>query len=331
MKSVFISGVSGQDGSILARLLLEKGYEVTGGYRKFSSKLWRLEKLGIRDDIKLYDFETSPPQNFRRHFNSKTFDEIYLLSGFSSTEKSRTFPQIASQKILHEPLSILIGSADMVQKIFVAGSSEIFAATTSETMVNENSVMGPRSPYGFLHLAMKGICESLIETQKAPIFYGILFNHESNLRETHFLIRKILDGFLKIAEGNFQTIKLGNFRSRRDFGLAEDFVIAMHSLMQTSKYGLYNFATGKTHSVLEIALEFTRQFGLTPRFVPEDLKIYDDKSGRILVEFEKVVSRKDDSNSNPGDALKLREITGVDLEADLQTLVSRIITPLWVT
>jgi GDPmannose 4,6-dehydratase len=330
MKKIFISGVCGQDGSILARLLLENGCEVVGGFRKNSSQLWRLEKLGILEHIRLYDLGTSILDRYKQLLDSTNFEEIYLLSGFSSTEKSRIYPQTATEKILYEPLAMIMESITKEQKIFIAGSSEIFAATTKETRLFEDSTVGPRSPYGYLHLAMKGICESLIETQ-APIFYGILFNHESELRDTHFLTSKILDGFLKMTQDKLHTIRLGNFESRRDFGLAEDFVNAMYSLMQTKEFGSYNFATGKTHSVLEIVIEFSYQFGFRPIFIPEVSKVYDETSNRVLVEFETVVPRKDDSNSNPGDSSKLSKVVGFDLHTSLQSLVSRIIKPSWVS
>lgn len=331
MKKVFVSGICGQDGSILARLLLENGCEVVGGFRKNSSKLWRLEKLGIVEHIRLHDFGTSFLNNYKQLLDSTSFDEIYLLSGFSSTEKSRIYPLTATEKILYEPLGMIMESITKEQKSFIAGSSEIFAATNIETRLFENATTGPRSPYGYLHLAMKGICESLIETQEAPFFYGILFNHESELRDTHFLTRKILDGFLKMRQDKLHTIRLGNFESRRDFGLAEDFVTAMYSLMQTNEFGSYNFATGKTHSVLEIVLEFANQFGFRPIFFPEVSKVYDETSNRVLVEFETVASRKDDSNSNPGDSSKLSKVVGFDLHTSLESLVSRIIKPSWVS
>jgi len=327
MKSAFISGVSGQDGAILSRQLIAQGYKVFGTFDYKTSNPWRLKKMNTFEKIVFIEEQNGElisKKKCIKEMNSN-LSEIYLFSGYSSTKGSIENPKLAIEKIINRPLKFIYNFIENTPnaKIFVSGSSEIFQSTRELELLNEQSRVGPRSPYGFAHLAMRGICETLINQHSAKIFYGILFNHESAYRDEHFITRKLVIEFDNLLKSLDHPIKIGNFNSRRDFGTAYDFVRAMQLLLQTEKFGTYVFATGKTFKVSDLILEIAKQKNFSPIITKRSNHqvCIDLKTNKTLVEIDDELARSDEGNANAGDSTKLEAVINFSLRRDLSDFI----------
>src|SRR4051794_30255588 len=255
-KSALITGITGQDGSYLAELLLEKGYVVHGVVRRTSNLLRsRIEHLRGNDEVYgkslfLHYGDLSDGTTLRRIFSEVEPAEIYHLAGQSHVGLSFEIPESTCEEIGMATLRLLEITRDQKQpvKFYHASSSEIFGNAT-ESPQTEETPLRPASPYG---------CAKAFATQLARVYRqsyglfvsnGILYNHESPRRGENFVTRKIARAAARIARGLERDLALGNLESRRDWGHAQDYVRAMWLMLQHNKPGDYVVATGETHSV----------------------------------------------------------------------------------
>jgi len=257
-KTALITGITGQDGSYLADLLLGKGYAVHGVVRRTSNLLRsRIEHLRRDENIYgkslfLHYGDLSDGTTLRRIFSQVRPTEVYHLAGQSHVGLSFEIPESTCDEIGMATLRLLEIARDQAEpvKIYHASSSEIFG-NARESPQTETTPLVPSSPYG---------CAKAFATQLARVYRdsyglfvcnGILYNHESPRRGENFVTRKIARAVARIARGLADELVLGNLESRRDWGRAQDYVAAMWLMLQHEKPDDYVVATGQTHSVRE--------------------------------------------------------------------------------
>ncbi|MEO8173500.1 MAG: GDP-mannose 4,6-dehydratase [Sediminibacterium sp.] len=253
MKKVLICGVSGQDGAYLSKLLLEKGYEVYGGSRDATTNTFsNLNTLKIRDkvhpvSINITDFRSTIQTIIRIRP-----DEIYNLSGQSSVGLSFEQPVETFESISIGTLNLLeaIRFGDQPVRLYNSGSSECFGELGHQP-ADENTPFKPRSPYAIAKATAHWQVVNYREAYNIYACTGILFNHESPLRPTRFVTKKIINAACRIFKGSKEKLHLGNIDIQRDWGWAPDYVDAMWRMLQQDKPDDFVIATGITHSLQE--------------------------------------------------------------------------------
>ncbi len=266
-KVALITGITGQDGSYLAELLLSKGYEVHGIVRRVAledetHRLWRIRK--ILKDINLH---AGSLESYASLFNiilKIKPSEVYHLAaqsyvGYSFEDEFSTLN--ININGTHYLLSAVKEFADSKIKFYFAGSSEMFGKVKSIPQ-NEDTVFNPRSSYGISKVTGYYLTKNYREAYKLHASNGILFNHESPRRGFEFVTRKISHAVARIKNGSKEKLKLGNMKAKRDWGHAKDFVEAMWLMLQQDKPGDYVVGTGEEHSVDEFAKKAFGHVGL---------------------------------------------------------------------
>jgi GDPmannose 4,6-dehydratase len=257
-KTALITGITGQDGSYLAELLLEKGYHVHGVVRRTSNLLRsRIEHLRRNESVYgqslfLHYGDLSDGTTLRRIFSEVQPAEIYHLAGQSHVGLSFEIPESTCEEIAMATLRLLEIARDQPQpvKFYHASSSEIFGNAT-ESPQTENTPLRPASPYGCAKAFATQMAQVYRESYGLFVCNGILYNHESPRRGENFVTRKIARAVARIARGLEHELSLGSLESRRDWGRAQDYVVAMWLMLQQEKADDYVVATGETHSVRE--------------------------------------------------------------------------------
>jgi GDPmannose 4,6-dehydratase len=289
LKSALITGVTGQDGAYLAKLLIEKGYRVFGAYRRTAStNFWRLEYLGIdkHPALQLLEFDLTDPGNSCRTLQKTKVREVYNLAAQSFVGVSFEQP-IATGKITG------LGAVNLLEAIRIVDPSiRFYQASTSEmfgkvqaTPQDETTPFYPRSPYGAAKLFAHWMTINYRESFGVYGASGILFNHESPLRGREFVTRKITDGFARVQKGLIDCIELGNLDARRDWGYAQEYVDGMWRMLQAPKPDTYVLATNRTETVRGFVALAARAAGFELEFTgrgEEEMGI-DRKSGKALV------------------------------------------------
>ena len=250
MKKALIFGVSGQDGSYLAKLLLAKGYQVYGGSRDAeSSNFENHRKLGIHDQIKYISVSLNDFRSVLQAIMKVQPDEIYNLAGQTSVALSFQQPVETLESISLGTLNILeaIRFSQLPIKFYNAGSSECFGNVNFA--VNEETPFRPRSPYGVAKATAFWQVANYREAYNLYACTGILFNHESPLRKERFVTRKIISTAYKISTGLNIKLSLGNININRDWGWAEEYVDAMWLMLQQNTSDDFVIATGRTTSL----------------------------------------------------------------------------------
>jgi GDPmannose 4,6-dehydratase len=252
MKRALICGVSGQDGSYLAKFLLDKGYEVWGSSRDAQlANLANHEFLGIGGQVKM---ESMAPGDFRSVLNAISRsepDEIYYLSGQSSVGLSFSQPAESMESIAHATLNILeaVRFLNPAIRLYNAGSSECFGEVPEGSKADENTPFRPRSPYGVAKASAHWTVANYREAYGLHCSNGILFNHESPLRPRRFVTRKIVSSACRISGGNKERLILGDISVARDWGWSPEYVDPMWRMLQMEHPDDYVIATGETHSL----------------------------------------------------------------------------------
>lgn len=253
MKTAIISGIQGQDGAYLARFLLDKGYKVIGAERRSASGTpWRLDKLNIRKELILEEFELLEFSTMVNLIKKYSPDEFYNLAAQSFVKASFDIPIITGNstglgvtRILE---AIRLVKPDI--KFYQASSSEMFGKVT-ESQQNENTPFYPRSPYAVSKVFGHFMTINYREAYNMFCCSGILFNHESPLRGLEFVTRKISSTMAKIKLKQEKVLELGNLNAKRDWGFAGDYVEAMHMMLNQQSAEDYVICTGENHSVKE--------------------------------------------------------------------------------
>lgn len=253
MKKALITGICGQDGSYLAKLLLEKGYSVSGGRRRSSlDDEYRLRVLGIESEVQFLNFDLSDPYNIFAVIEQGQFDEVYNLAAQSFVGASWDFPIQTSNVNAMGPLYLLdaILRTSKHTKFYQASTSEMFGLI-QQPIQDEETPFYPRSPYGVAKLFAHTMTVNYRESHDLYACSGILFNHESPLRGNEFVTKKISSQLVEWINGRRKTIKLGNLNAMRDWGYAPDYVMGMWSMLQADAPKDYVLATGRTSTIRE--------------------------------------------------------------------------------
>jgi GDPmannose 4,6-dehydratase len=250
-KHALITGVTGQDGAYLARLLLDKGYKVYGLVaRRGSDALWRLRELGAESGVHLLAGDVTDVSSLLRALDQAEPAEVYNLAAQSFVDKSWDLPSVTVQTTGMAVLNLLeaIRCTDPKIRLYQASSSEMFGRAEAGAQ-DESTLLHPRSPYGVAKAFAHWLSVNYRESHGMHVSSGILFNHESPLRGPEFVTRKISTAAARIKLGLQSKLMLGNLEAKRDWGYAGDYVEAMWLMLQQDKADDYVVATGRNASV----------------------------------------------------------------------------------
>ncbi len=263
-KRALITGITGQDGSYLAELLLEKGYEVHGMVRRSSTESY--ERLsGFRDQLTLHQGDLLDQRSLHDVLGACQPDETYNLAAMSFVQTSWNQPVLTAEFTGVGVTRLLEAIREVCPdtRLYQASSSEMFGKV-KEIPQNEDTPFHPRSPYGVAKTYGHYITMNYRESYDLFACSGILFNHESPRRGLEFVTRKITNGVAAIKLGHQDDLALGNLESKRDWGYALDYVEAMWLMLQQDEPEDYVIATGKTHSVRDLVDLAFKKVGLDP-------------------------------------------------------------------
>lgn len=313
MKKALITGITGQDGSYLAELLLEKGYEVHGIIRRNSSpiaNLWRIKPLVDAKQITLHYGDMTDASSLHRIVALVEPDEIYNLAAQSHVRDSFDVPEYTAQTDALGPLRLLeavrlLGAAKDV-RIYQGSTSEMFGDAPAPQ--NELTPLNSRSPYGASKIYAYHITRNYRDAYKMHASNGILFNHESERRGDHFVTRMITRHAAQIALGLDTPIPFSNPSSRRDWGHAKDFVDAMWRIVQQDKPDDYVIATGEQHSNREFCDKVFALHNIKTEWQGEgsEEKCVRTDTGRVVAFIDPKLYRPTDVTNLHGDATKAR-------------------------
>lgn len=254
MKSAIITGITGQDGAYLSRLLISKGYRVVGLIRSQSgSNLDRLKYLGILDKVELMECDLRDLSQVLHIISAIKPDEIYNLAAQSSVSLSFQQPIGTMEFNINSVINMLeaIRLVNTSIRFYQASSSEMFGKV-NQLPITEESHVHPLSPYAISKVTGHYICINYRESYNLYTSCGILFNHESYLRGENFFIKKLIRGALDIKNGAKEFLEFGNLDIRRDFGWSEKYVEAMWMLLQQETPDDYVISSGRSVSLKEI-------------------------------------------------------------------------------
>ena len=325
MKRALITGITGQDGSYLAELLLEKGYEVHGIIRRASQiNTQRIDHL--YQNIKLHYGDLTDSTNIVRVIQLVQPDEIYNLGAQSHVKVSFEMPEYTADVDGMGTLRILeavrlLGMEKHV-RIYQASTSELYGLV-QEIPQRETTPFYPRSPYGVAKLYGYWITKNYRESYGMYACTGILFNHESPRRGETFVTRKITRALSRISTGEQQILELGNLNAKRDWGHAKDFVEAMWLMLQQDEPDDYVVATGEQYSVREFVEEAAPYFGMNIVWKGEGLDEVgiDKNTGRTVVKVNAKYFRPAEVETLLGDATKAKEKLGWEPKISFKQLV----------
>lgn len=258
MKTAIITGISGQDGSYLAELLLSKGYRVVGILRRHSSpehQTSRLDSYGLKNRVELVYGDVTDLPSLLRIFSEYKPDEIYNLAAQAHVKISFDQPSYTTDSIVFGTLNVLEAAKAVCPqaKIYLAGSSEMYGNEFDDDgFRRETTKMIPVSPYGCAKLYGFNLGKVYRESYDMFICNGILFNHESPRRGLNFVTNKVVEGAIKIKKGKAKTLALGNLNATRDWGHAKDYVHAMWLMLQQTTPDDFVCATGESRSIKEL-------------------------------------------------------------------------------
>lgn len=327
MKKALITGITGQDGSYLAELLIEKGYEVHGIMRR-KSLLSYGNAEHIKDKIHIIYADMTDLSSLIRAMQISQADEVYNLAAQSFVAASWDTPA--------ETAAVdAVGVTNMLEAIktvkpevrfYQASTSEMFGLV-QEVPQNENTPFYPRSPYGVAKLYGHWITKNYRESFGMYACSGILFNHESERRGLEFVTRKITNGAAKIKAGLKEHIELGNLDAKRDWGHAEDYVNAMWLMLQQESPDDYVVSTGETRTVREFADTAFKAAGYELEWNGSGINETgtDKASGKVLVKVNPEYFRPAEVELLIGDPKKAESKLGWKRKTDFETLVKRMV------
>lgn len=332
MKKALITGITGQDGSYLADLLLSKGYEVHGLVRRASTfnteRIDHLYKNLLQKDSNLFLHygDMSDSSSLSRLIEKVKPDEIYHLAAQSHVRISFDIPEYTGDVTGLGTLRILdaIKESGIKTKFYQASSSEMFGKVAQENLpITEETPFHPRSPYGCAKVYAYWITKNYRESYNLFAVNGILFNHESPRRGENFVTRKISLGLAKIKLGKSKKITLGNLDAKRDWGYAPDFIEGMYLMMQAEEPDDYILATNETHTVREFIEKAAKvlNIDLEWRGSGLDEKGVNKKTNEVIIEIDPNYFRPAEVDVLLGDFSKAKNKIGWEPKVKFAELV----------
>ena len=311
-KKAFITGITGQDGAYLAKLLLDKGYEVYGLMaRRSTDTLWRLQYLGVDSHVQLLDGDLTDLSSLIRGMEKSKASEVYNLGAQSFVGTSWGQPILTANVTGVGALNVLeaVRLANPEARFYQASTSEMYGLI-QEAQQSESTPFYPRSPYAAAKLYAHWMTVNYRESFGLHASSGILFNHESPLRGIEFVTRKVTDAVARIKHGQQKELRLGNIDAKRDWGYAADYVQAMWLMLQQDKPDDFVIATGYTTTVRDMCRIAFECVGLKH----EDHVVIDPQLYRPA-EVETLL----------GNPAKAKEKLGWSPQTDLKTLISMMV------
>lgn len=327
MKSALITGITGQDGSYLAELLLEKGYRVFGLVRR-KSKLDFNNAEHLKGKVEFIFGDMTDSASLLRAMEIAKPDEIYNLAAQSFVTTSWETP-LSTADINAIGVTKLLEAVRLVKpetRVYQASTSEMFGKVQAVPQ-NESTPFYPRSPYGVSKLYGHWIVKNYRESYGMFACSGILFNHESERRGAEFVTRKITISVAKIKAGLQEFVELGNLNASRDWGHSADYVRAMWLMLQQDKADDYVVASGETHTVRDFVTLAFRAAGMELEFHGEGEKEYATLKGtdRVLVKVNPKFFRPAEVDLLIGDASKAKNVLGWEPKISYAELVTRMV------
>jgi GDPmannose 4,6-dehydratase len=321
MKSALITGIAGQDGAFLAKLLLEKGYRVYG-LSKQRTHLDNLHKLGVADSVKILQGDITDPHTVRAAIIEAEPNEIYNLAAQSHVGHSFRVPSWTCSVNYMGYLNVLLAAREEDQniRIYQAGTSEMFGYA-AQGICNENTPLQPKSPYAIAKTMAHWAGINARHEADQFVANGILFNHESPLRHPDFVTRKITMAVARIDKGEGHVLKLGNIDSLRDWGFAGDYVEGMWLMLQHDKPDDFVLATAENYSVREFVRFAFEAAGMDIEFKGDGIEEKGYVGSKLVMEIDTALYRPNDVNVLLGDYAKARNVLGWQPKIKLKQLV----------
>ena len=311
MKTALITGITGQDGAYMANLLLKKGYNVNGFFRRSSSSnFWRLKYFGIENKVNLIEGDLLDPFSIYSAIKNSDPDEVYNFGAqsFVGASFSEPFHTILTTGLSSIHILESIRKLNYKIKFYQASSSEMFGNSTSK-FKNEKTSFSPSSPYAIAKTTAHYSTQMYRDTYDLFTVNGILFNHESPIRGLEFVTRKISNEVAKISVGLSKKLVLGNLDAKRDWGFAEDYVMGIWKMMNQKYADDYVLATGETHSVKEFAQLACKIAGISTN----------------VILSKKSLQRPSDVNHLQGNSAKAKQILGWEPKVKFNKLVKNMV------
>ena len=327
-KTAFVTGIFGQDAAYLSKLLLDKGYRVIGAHRRTSTNnSWRLKELGIENEIEFVEFELIEFSNILRAIEKAAPDEIYNLAAQSFVGSSFEQPIYTADADALAVTRILeaIRTINPSIRFYQASTSEMYGKVAEEVQ-SETTPFHPRSPYGVAKLYGHWITRNYRESWDIFATSGILFNHESPLRGTEFVTRKITTGLAQIKSGQIKHLELGNIAAKRDWGHARDYVEGMYKMLQQDTPDDFVLATGETHTIENFADCACEAAGFKVEWVGEGLgrRAIDRSSGNDLIRINEKFFRPAEVDVLRGSAAKAKSVLGWEPQTNFRQLIDEM-------
>ncbi len=331
IKKAIITGVTGQDGAYLTELLLEKGYEVHGTYRRTSSvNFWRLEELGVdkHPNLHLVEYDLTDLGTTISMVQRIQPDEIYNLAAQSfvgvSFEQPTTTAQITGVGALHLLEAIRLINPKI--RFYQASTSEMFGKVQAIPQIEETPFY-PRSPYGVAKLYAHWITVNYRESYGIFGSSGILFNHESPLRGREFVTRKITDSVAKIKQGKLDVLELGNLDAKRDWGFAKEYVEGMWRMLQAEEPDTFVLATNRTETVRDFVQMAFKGAGIEVEFRGSDQAetAVDVATGRTVMRINPKFHRPAEVDLLIGNPEKAERVLGWKPQTTLEQLCQMMV------
>lgn len=326
MKKAFITGITGQDGSYLAELLLEKGYEVHGILRRSSVfTTHRIDKLFSHPRLKTYHGDLTDSSNLHSLIARIEPDEIYNLGAQSHVAVSFEVPEYTGEVDALGAIRLLDAIKDtrVNTRLYQASTSELFGGLPGTAPQSEDTPFYPKSPYGAAKLYAYWVTVNYRESYGLFACNGILFNHESPRRGETFVTKKITKAAARISQGRQDVLRLGNLDAMRDWGYARDYVEAMWLMLQQDEPRDYVIATGKTYSIRHFAELAFREVGIELEWKGKGVDEIgvDSRSGNTLVMVDPAYFRPAEVELLHGDPTKAIVELGWQPKTPLEELV----------
>jgi GDPmannose 4,6-dehydratase len=312
-RTAFITGMTGQDGPYLAKLLVEKGYQVYGLIKRYSNpNIDNIKWLGIEDDIELITGDITDENNMNHLMQTLKPTEVYNLAAQSFVGVSWDLNKLTTEVNSIGPLNMLnaIRSYSPNSRFYQASTSEMFGNATTHQQ-DETTPFTPRSPYGVSKLYSHWMTINFRESYSLYACSGILFNHESPLRGREFVTRKVTDAVARIKLGLQDSVTLGNLDARRDWGFAGDFVEAMWLMLQQDEARDYVISTGLQHTIGDLCRVAFEHAGIT--------------EWEHLVKTDPRFKRPAELYSLCGDSTRARSILGWEPKTTFEKMVQDMV------
>lgn len=325
-EKVLITGITGQTGAFLANILTTQGHEVHGTSRSSLSGSWRLDHFKLTDKITGHQIGSEDAAEINK-LAKIGFDKIFHLAAESSVASSLKSPSTTVKaNILHTTYWLeAIRDNSPKTRFFNAASSEIFAA--SDDLLTENSHVFATNPYAVTKVAAMDMCRVFRDSFGLFIVNGILFNHESELRDSRFVTAKIVTAIRALAEDKTAPeVQLGNIAAERDFSYAGDFARGIASSLRYSEPRDYIFASGQLRRIEDFFNKAAQYFGFAPVWSGVGLEAVckDQKTGRILATINEKFFRPIDEQGKAGDASLAKAMLGWEPQVEFSEIIARM-------